>query len=117
MNSFRILLHQVRDANPFKKECQDLGFREKESSIFLSLIKLFRADLICPKFVRNVFWMILLQKICSSTSISQVPFLVDSIIVFVKQLLLSVKKTLQTICPSANSPCRRCVGFFCSFFL
>lgn len=34
MNSFRILLHQVQDANPFKKECQDLGFREKESSIF-----------------------------------------------------------------------------------
>ncbi|KAH8937082.1 hypothetical protein BDL97_16G007100 [Sphagnum fallax] len=56
--------------------------------------------------------MILLQKICSSTSISQVPFLVNSIIVFVKQLLLSVKKTLQTICPSANSPCKRSVGVF-----
>ncbi|CAM6066900.1 unnamed protein product [Sphagnum tenellum] len=54
--------------------------------------------------------MILLQKICSSTSISQVPFLVDSIIVFVKQLLLSV--TLQSICTSANSPCKRSVGFF-----
>jgi hypothetical protein len=37
---------QVQDANPFKKECQDLGFREKESSNLLSLIKLFRADLI-----------------------------------------------------------------------